>query len=258
MAKTRSEYVLDGRQHILLQGLPKTGKTTLALQFSRPYLIDVDNNIAGAIQGSQLKDRDFKWDTPLERPVRDPKTKALTGEIEIIDPIKDPVGYEERFRAIFDEAFKDPDVDTVILDSATAITNMFVNAICKRANKPAMEIQLWQNFIKYWIDMITIAKSKHKRVVLIAHEELYEDKIDGGTKRMLLLPSKARATIPGMFSDVWETYVASKMVSGKPTYEHMIRCKADNKVSGLGASHPAAKPSFSATWDEVSKVLNAK
>lgn len=247
MAKTRSDYDLTGRQHILLQGLPGSGKTTLALQFPKPFLIDVDNNLAGAIQGEALKGKDFKWDTPLE----DAEGKEL-------DPTKDPVKYEQRFREIFDEALNDPDVETVILDSATAVTELFVRSICKKHNKAMMEIQLWQVFIKYWIDMVTIAKSKGKRIILIAHEEMVKDDMDGGLKRMLLMPSKARATIPGMFPDVWECYVDSQTTGGRVTSNHKIRCKADNRVGGLKASHPAAIPVFEAKWDEVVKILNLK
>src|SRR5690606_32250560 len=35
---------------LLLQGPPKTGKTTLALSFPRPYIADCDNNLIGAVR----------------------------------------------------------------------------------------------------------------------------------------------------------------------------------------------------------------
>lgn len=246
MPKSRSQFDVVSRQHFLFQGVPGTGKTTMALQFPKPGLIDIDNNLAGAIQGEALKGIDFVWDTPYEDADGSP-----------IDPTKNPVEFEKRFRALFDEFYSDPNIETVILDSATAITTMFCNRIVKEKRAEKMEIQHWPLFIKYWIDMINIAKSvKGKRTILIAHEELVKDDLDGGMKRMLLLPSKARAIIPGMFPDVLEFFIDAKSVGGKPVSKHLIRCKGDNRVSGLKASHPAAKPIFDATWDEFQKILN--
>lgn len=244
MAQSSKDFDIRGKQHILIQGLPGTGKTTLALQFPKPYLIDVDNNLAGAIQGNLVKDLEFKWDSPI-----------LDAEGKPLEPVKNPVGYEDRFRAIFDEALNDPEVETVILDSATAVTQIFCASIPKRNNKQHMELQLWQVFIKYWLDMILIAKSKGKRFILIAHEEMVKDDMDGGMKRMLLLPTRARALIPGMFSDIWECYTETRMSSGIESVMHKIRVKADNRVSSLKASHPMAKPVFEATWAEVQKIL---
>ena len=124
-----------------------------------------------------------------------------------------------------------------------------------RANKAAMEIQLWQLFIKAWNDMVVGCKAKGKRYILIGHEKMDKDEIDGGHKRMLNLPSQAQVLVPSLFPDVWEVYVEQKMQAGKAQHNHRVRCKTENRVNSLKASHPDAPAVFEADWETVKKYL---
>jgi len=246
MPKTNTDFNVLSSQNILLQGPPGCGKTTLALQFPRPYLIDIDDNLAGAIQGINQRGIKFLWDTPLE---------DASGNR--FDPLKDCMKIIDRFHALLNEAFTSDDVDTVIIDSATAVSNLFQDVIKKTNNierTKAMEIQHWQPYIKRWLDLVTLAKAKPKRFILIGHEQRTKDDLDGGMKRMLNLPSQAAATIPGMFPDVWELYVKTQ---GK-NHNYMIRVKQDNLVSGIKASNPSTPATFEATWENVAESLNIK
>lgn len=270
MAKLSDDYNLEDKFSLLIQGIHGTGKTTLAAHFPKPYIIDCDDNLCGAMRGLQAKKIKFKWDTPLMDSAgnrvhvadgtidKDGKPIAFTkanGQTQ--NGLKGKCRYV-RMMELLSEAFNDKDVETVILDSATAVTDIITDGIKHDYKVPrhkGMEIQHWQPFIKIWIDIVSLAKSYGKRFILIGHEEQHEDTVNGGTKRMLLLPSKARATIPGMFADVWECFIESVGTGKNKELVHKIRCKSDNTVADLKTSYHTLPTVFEAKWEEIAKLL---
>ncbi|MBO87952.1 MAG: hypothetical protein CMP14_00380 [Rickettsiales bacterium] len=270
MARNSDDYDVSNKFSLLIQGIHGTGKTTLAAHFPKPYIIDCDDNLCGAMRGLRDKGIKFKWDTPLLDSA-DNRINVVEGSI---DKDGKPIPFTRadgqtqsglkskcryiRMMELLSDAFGDPDTETVVLDSCTAVTDMIIDAIKHDYKVPrhkGMEIQHWQPFIKIWIDIVSLAKSYGKRFILIGHEEQHEDVVNGGTKRMLLLPSKARATIPGMFSDVWECFVESVGTGKNKKLVHKIRCKSDNTVADLKTSYHNLPTVFEADWDEIAKLI---
>jgi len=68
---------------------------------------------------------------------------------------------------------------------------------------------------------------------------------------MFLLPGQARAKVPAMFADVWETYV--EVPYNKPP-EFKIRTRADTKVADLKTALPLC-PTFDTSYDIIAEAL---
>ena len=134
------EYNVKDKFSLLIQGIHGTGKTTLAAHFPKPYIIDCDDNLCGAMRGLRAKGVKFKWDTPLIDSA-DNRINVIEGSIDKNDkpiPFTRADGQTQsglkskcryvRMMELLSEAFGDPGTETVVLDSATAITDIIIDA----------------------------------------------------------------------------------------------------------------------------------
>ena len=154
--KSSSEYTPNLSFGLLLMGAAKSGKTSFALQFPRPFIADCDNNLSGPSE--YLKDKGlppFFYETinvkedGSERPI-DQRWSKLTEVVK--------------------EAVVSTKVETIIVDSLSSITDYLVEHILRSEGQKNMRIQDWQPFQYMLKRLITYIRSSGKKMILACED----------------------------------------------------------------------------------------
>jgi len=224
---------------IVLQGGAGMGKTTFALQFPRPYIFDADNNLAGAFRRLSEKNITFAYDI---------------GNIDENNAIvPEPLRYTRMTKCIT-AAFSSPDIDTVILDSASAVSDYIIADILRQTGKPNLVMQDWGVYLNAWKKLITACRSQSKTFILTAHDKLEKDEMDGSITYELALPGQISARLSSMMSDVWHFEVQSGTVNNAPVNQYVVRTQPTSKLK-LKSSFPTLPNLFSSA--DFTKVTSA-
>ena len=229
---------------LLLQGQSGTGKTAFALQAPSPFLIDADQNVQACLHYVRHKigpNFSLSWDSPFH---------DTSGNLLSADSI--PLGqtYKNLLRCL-KTAFENPNSTTVILDSATAVSNIIKDQIRLTysidPDKP-LTINHWQDFIHIWEQIIGRAKRYPKMFILVAHE----DSTAGG----LLLPSpRARDILPTLFTDVWSFVKEQSFESGKPTLTFKIKTNGPT-ANGVRKNSLGLPDTIDPSWSTILPLLS--
>lgn len=202
---------------LLLVGLPGAGKTTIALQFPRPYLFDADNNLAGPARTAPSLGVDLS------------KVKYDIGNFKADGTVIPPfLRYTEMTKRVL-AACSDPDIDTIVLDSLTTITDYMMDDI-KRQRKIAeskrmdykFEFDDWALLIHYYKNLVTELRTSGKIIIFTAHEAMKKDDVDGAFRTFLAIPGASRDTLAGLFSDAWNPTVKQKGFGAQAKAERTI------------------------------------
>lgn len=227
---------------LLLLGPPKTGKTSIALQFPDVYIADCDNNLSGAVRHLKAKGKlpPFRYDT-------------IT-----IDDSGTPVPPKDQWNRLWTcckAAALDPTVKTVVVDSASTMCDMLCNRIID--DKPAgkdkdkMTISDWVPFKNMLTQFIVAMRSSQKYFILTCHEMIEKDEVKGTMLYKPAIPSRLQDSFGAFFSDVWLTKVEDR--GGKLSY--IVRSAQDSQRQQLGNSL-GLPLEFEFTWDGLVKFLN--
>jgi len=234
---------------ILLLGAPKVGKTTLATQFPRPYIIDLDGNMDGAVDyvvRHKLK-TDVQWETV---------------NVENGKPVPRADRYN-RFIKLLYAGLNSKEFDTVIVDSTTALNEVLIDRVRVLQGRPIappmsgepgkikdgqLEIQDWGAFAGLWYTLITDAKTYGKHLIFNSHTVIEKD-VSGAVREIVNVPGKTSGYIAGLFSDVWmltkvDEFIGGKMVTNR--YIQQTPASPSQNMLGLGTS----------AWEEPKKLLN--
>lgn len=196
---------------ILLIGPAGCGKTTFALQFRRPYLINVDNNLGGP--------RNYFLRSGIDM------SKIKYDNVAIDDdnkPIAIGAQYS-RFAALLSRGVADKDCDTIIIDSTTSMQPV-LEAYCvtKRGKQVGTKFTFdeWYDFQYIWSQTISLLRQCGKTVIIIGHEQVEKGEIDQVLRYVLAIPGKTGELMPMLVTDVWRMNTELKLVGTKqvPTY----------------------------------------
>lgn len=193
---------------LLLKGPSGSRKTTKAVQFPRPALVNWDNNLSG------LRNLD----------------PALVANLKIVNPHKKD-GKQVSGPAIWpnfvsqlEVLCEDSSVGTIIIDSLTTMSEKLLDMIVKSDDPTVkVEIQHWGEFTKYlkWLgDELLCNPNLDKNIIIIAHEDLI--KITKGvganatetTFFQLNVGTRLKNSFGLFFTDVWRCYADAKTVGG--------------------------------------------
>lgn len=229
----------DAHLRLLLQGPPGAGKTTLACQMPKAYIADCDLNLGGALRYMN----EAKLTLPVGYDTIDRKDDGSDVE---------PNLRFERLCLCLQSAAADPNVETLVLDSATKISDYIIAHTLRMQNKKAMEMTSWGFYLGYWKELINKLSSVRKNLVLIAHEKVEKDEIDQSLKYFLLIPGQFGSMAGSLFTDVWRCEVAAGAGFGANVkYSWNVRTMPDHKFQlknslGLPAVFQFAWPTIAA------------
>lgn len=199
---------------LLLKGDSGTGKTFKAMQFPRPCLINIENNI----RGLRLLPEDVKKHLDENNLIYNPTVK--NGK-----PIPPKDIFPEILKAI-ESASANPNVDTIVVDSFTALAEYLQSYIIKSDN-PAVQLSQpnYGAFTRYcntFGTQVLTNPELGKNIIIIAHERDITDKDGNFLKRVLATPTVIKETFPRFFSDVWRCYTK---ITSKGAVEYRVRTK---------------------------------
>jgi hypothetical protein len=203
---TTEDYI-----RLILQGEPKSGKTTLACQFPGAYIIDSDVNLGGPLRYL----RDHNLPLPLGFDVLD---KNGTGQ-----DIDMSMRYT-RFQILMSEALKHPDIKTIVIDSATSFSDVLLAETQRMQPSVKDGRQLWGFFFTYGKELMARLRLFRKHIIFIAHERT--DKLpDGGVVYPVRIawPGQLGQIMPSFFTDVWRTEIKQVGFSPNAKYKWVVQ-----------------------------------
>ena len=230
-------YTKESHLRLLLQGAPGTGKTTLACHFPGAYIADLDINLAGPLRYLHSHNG------------------TLPVGYDIIDREDgrevDPSLRYQRLGKCLNTAIKDPTVETVVIDSATKLSDYIIGEVLRQQNKKEMSIQLWGMYLALWKHFIGQLTAQRKHIVLICHERVEKDEIDMSMKYFVMIPGQMSNIIGSLFTDCWRCEVES--VGAPAVYSWNVRTMPDRKFAlknSLGLP-----PVFKFDWNLIKSKL---
>lgn len=201
----------DAFIRLILQGPPGTGKTTAAVQFPGAYIADCDLNLGGPLRF--LKSKNIPLPVGYDTIDRDENNKV----------IPEAQRYARLVKCIT-EACTNPEIKTVIIDSATKVSDYIIahTLVQTKTTSGGMERQSWGFYLAFWKDLVNAISAQKKHFVLICHEKVEKDEIDQSLRYFLNIPGQFGNMAGSLFTDVWRAEV--KETPGfPPKYEFLIR-----------------------------------
>jgi hypothetical protein len=199
----------EGFLRVLLQGPPGGGKTTTACQLPRPWIADCDLNLAGPLR--YLRSQNLTLPVGYDTIDRDEKGVEVHKQLRFT-----------RLAKVTEDAAKNPDIDTMVFDSGTKISDYIMDHVLKQQGKTQMEMQSWGFYLAFWKQFIGSISTAKKHIVFIVHEKVEKDEIDQALKYFINLPGQIKDVIGALFTDVWRAE-ASEKPGMPPTTEYLIR-----------------------------------
>lgn len=189
--KSGSHYAIKQCFALMLIGTPKSGKTCFAMSFPRPYILDCDNNLGGALRYHKYAEHpfDYFFDNPQED--------------------VDEVGKRWAYcMNALKAACESPDVDSIIVDGLSLLAEYLIAKISPHsklvvAGEQVMSIESWQPFKNLMSQLIMRCKASGKYFIMTCHEQAMTDDKGAVVAYRPLIQSALRDNICGLFSDVW-------------------------------------------------------
>jgi hypothetical protein len=260
--KNSSQLAVKRQLALLLVGSPGSGKTTLALQFPKPYVFDCDGNLQGPDAYLQREKRSapFFWDSAFT----DDDGKAIA-----------PFQRYLHFEKCMARAATDPNIETIILDSLTGFADIVKDDILRqRSANPSvgkaavhvteatrgmtpMMMPEWDTFGFYFRNIVTQMRTlPNKNFILTAHMEQVQNEADKVFYECLALQGNSRYKLSGFFTDTWQTLIAASGWGDTAKVERKIRTIASGASDMKGNKTSLNLPQvFSNEGDAAMKLI---
>lgn len=182
----------------MLIGTPKSGKTVFAMSFPKPYILDCDNNLRGALTYHNFQEEPFEYwyDNPqLEEP--DPQKRWSYS----CKALKEAVASEE--------------IETVIVDGLSLLgtyleAHLLANSKSGNgmkdliiAGEKVMNQAMWGPFRNLMSALIMECKGSGKMFIMCCHEQTMTNDTGSVISYRPLISGSLRDNIAGFFSDCW-------------------------------------------------------
>lgn len=227
---------------VILQGEPKSGKTILACQFPGAYIIDVDVNIEGPIR--RIKDLGLKLPLGYDHLDKDESGKDVPINLRY-----------QRFLKLFKEAYENPAVETIVIDSATTFASVLDAEV--RRLQPAIkdERQFFGFFFNYGKTFMDELRKARKHIILICHEKIEKDAAGSVILPFRIAwPGQLGTILPAFFTDVWRCETLEIPKGAQKEYKWVVKTMP-NFAYKLGNSL-GLPAEFEFKWEVVAAKLN--
>lgn len=237
---------------LLLIGTPKSGKTVFALNFPRPWILDADNNLAGALRYHRNKGEpitDYFFDDPNTLPEDDRWSFAVKAT---------------------KAAVLSPDVDTIIIDGLSMLAWYLERHILKNsqqgngmkdlviAGQKVMNQSHWNPFKSMMMQLIMAARSAGKPFIMTCHETVETNDEGSVVAYRPLISGQLRANIAGLFTDCWRTETTNSAKGSEYSVRFAPRTmmQIGNSLQIPAASMSVTDKKRSVTWEQLNKYLS--
>lgn len=239
---------LKDKPAILIEGFPGACKTTLALQFPNPWLINVDLNQDGPLR--------------YLRSINKMPQNLVVSNVAYYDdhtPTKPHlVSPEDRFDRMFKEtelAIKDPLDRTIIVDSMSTIDTVIYDKVKKQlsiATGTPFRIQDWRPFRDYLMTYISLIRNCGKTVIVCCHVESITNDKNQITGYKPMISTKVGEVFAGFFTDVW-LMQATPGVNGK--LDVVLKTSRSPLYGDLKNAYLMPQEIKNPTYEEINKYL---
>lgn len=236
----------NDKLRLLLQGPSGSGKTTVACQFPKPYIVDVDVNLGGTIRF--LRNHGMQLPVAYDVLDRDEEGKDVA-----------PMWRYQRLNKCLKEAQMDPNIETIVLDSATTFADVMIAEVLRTQNKQAISDykdgrQFWGFFANCGRQFLGTLSQMRKHIVLVAHEKI-EKTPDGSVAYPLKVawPGQVGQNIGLFFTNVWRCEVMTIPKGMETTYRWQIRTMPDYKYELKNTLE--LPPVFEFKWETIAEKL---
>ncbi len=255
-----SEYPLNTAIALLLGGDTGTGKSTSLLYWPKPWILDLEGNLIGAIKEHQKRLGRLpigKWDRP-----------------HVADDNKTPVPLEQqwtRCQMLIDRAVADPEVGTICLDGLGRLYDMLKQYLAHNpAEKPIivsgqrqMGLAQWGVYPDLLKRFIWDLRSKGKPLIVTAHLKIDENELTKVSEYRIadLQADFGKSdSLPKCFSDYFQTMnaVTTKDAANPRGVRYYYRTAPSTRNPKLKTSFPELPDEFSpgdAVWTELMKKV---
>jgi len=243
---TFDKYSSESFIRLLLQGEPGAGKTSMALQFPKVWVLDCDQNLGGPTRF--LKSRGLTLPVGYDIIDRDDSGKV----------VPDNMRWDRLISCVanLQKLVNDGTVQTIVLDSMSKI-NDYNKADVLRKNPTktgGFEQTSWGFFYANWVKLVGALTASKVHLVLTAHDRVDKDEFDGSTKIMLNTQGQFQAQAGSMFSDVWHAEIQS---SGVPVVHKRV-CRTIQSYKYAGLKNSFQLPDlFEFDWKTIEAKLKA-
>jgi hypothetical protein len=243
MQKIETYDVDASHLRLLLQGPSGSGKTTTACQFPGAYVADLDINLGGPLRWLKKNNRP----TPIGYDVidRDETGKEVAPNMRYL-----------RLTKCLQEAAANPDVKTIVIDSATKLHDYIQAEVLRQQNAQQMTIQHWGFYLGLWKQFVVGISAQKKHFVLVCHERVEKDEISQALQYFVMIPGQMGHMIGALFTDVWRSEVQEVPGVPQSTYKFVLRTMPSyrfNLKNSLGLP-----PTFEFNWELIDQKLKGQ
>lgn len=204
---------------ILLQGPPGAGKSCVAYQFPKAFVIDLDNNMNGPINWLKRNSRSL--------PAGYDKATLQLGPDNKWSKVPIAQHFSRLENLLVDaDATDNLAYDSIVIDSATQLIPIFIAEILRRENKPKMGLQEWGAFAVLCRAFLASLMTCNKHVVLIAHEKSITSDSGAQIGVDVMWPGQMGEILGAFFTDVWRAEMVRRP-GVQEDYDQIIRTRSD-------------------------------
>ena len=205
---------------ILLLGPPGSRKTTLSMQFPKPYFVDCDGNLDGPerfLRKNGFADLAYGYDS-----------------VNFTDDGKE-VRAEDKYDRLelLLRSARTADCETVVVDSMTMVNEFIIRKVLKEQNQSAMRPVDWQPLKSYyWKLLVSGIRALGKTTIVTCHEIILTEPDPKQVMKELIVGYKPSVQggiadyFGAFFTDIWRSVIETEPTTKGPvTKTKLYTCK---------------------------------